>query len=655
MLIAVGLVIVMAWLVGGVTLYLHFISRDYGALPLSFFLAGMIAMLDMFEFSAFFVVPVEGIGLFVTSDIIIPSTLLIILVLYVANGTRAAQMAIGGIVGVGAMVFGILLLLWLQTALVDPKYLEGDLTEPGAISLEVVWRMFSGRVAYITDMLVIVIVFQAVHNRFPHISIGLTSGVALLAALWTDATVYNGLTELTSGNFWTYYPAGLFVKTIVGTTLAPLLALYLEVFLPRYNPNFASNQDRPVFDVLSNSTQRMMDLLHDAETEVSARTHIYEQLIDSLNEYILWLADPSGDRPVYYISPGFERITGYPPDEVYNHPAALLPMIHPDDRTRFQGSIIDYWMTATEDEFRILRPDGEVRWLRSRVSPIRNEAGEIVRVGGMVEDITAQKSASDRQFALALEQERVRLLENFIRDASHDLRTPISSLTMSLHILKSSPDAAMRQRHLDALENRISYLNRLIDNLFTLTKVESGGTGEFLPIDLAPILRDTTAHLMPVALEKGLSVSTNVPADLPLVWGDRVQLERALSNLIENAIRYTMEGGVTVTARADDEEQLFLEIRDTGIGIAPEDLPRLFDRFFRAPAAAKHRIQGTGLGLSIVKSVIERHHGRINVASTPDAGTTFEIWLPIYRPVLEQIDDITIPASPAAENESAIP
>lgn len=638
-MIAVLLVITMAWLVGGFTLFLHYLSRHYGALPLSFFVAAIVAMLDIFEFAPFFIVPTDGVVFIITSDVLVPSTLLAILVLYVVNGTRPAQLAIFGIIAVGLLVYVVVLTLWVTTHLLEPHQLEGSLTEPGAISWAILGRMAVGRMAFLADMLVIVIVFQALHNYLPRLPIGLTSGVALMAALWTDTLVYTTLTEFGTPDWVQLLPGALLVRTFFGIMLAPLLAIHFEVILPSQGYHLAAEQkDRPVFDVLSNTAHRVLDMLRDAETEVLARTQIYEQLIDNLDDYILWLAGPSGDSPIYYISPGFERLTGYKRDLVYRNPATMLRMIHPQDRPRYNQPLLFYLQDKPEDDFRIMRPDGTTRWVRSKVFLIHDEAGQLVRIGGMVEDITQQKSDQDRQFALALEQEKVRLLENFIRDASHDLRTPISALAMSLHILKTSPDASMRQRHLDSLENRVNYLNRLIDNLFTLTKVETGNSGEFQPLSLEPLLREIVNHLSALATEKGLQVILDLSDNLPLMRGDRLQIERAFNNLIENAIRYTMTGSITIRTRHEAAQQLYIEISDTGIGIAPEDMPRLFDRFYRAPSAAKHWIQGTGLGLAIVKSVIERHHGTITVQSTPGGGTTFEIRLPQYAPVLQPSD-----------------
>jgi two-component system OmpR family sensor kinase len=215
----------------------------------------------------------------------------------------------------------------------------------------------------------------------------------------------------------------------------------------------------------------------------------------------------------------------------------------------------------------------------------------------------------------------------FVADASHELRTPLTAIGGMLEMLEMNADQgdpATRQRIQVAATREVERLARLVDNLLTLSRIESEGPApevvqlDDVVADLRPTLEALTAgHVIDVRLDR-----------VPPVLGQRTRIEQVVINLVENAGKYTPPGGrisLEVRAEADD---VVLEIGDTGVGIRPEMLPHIFERFYRADSSRARSSGGFGLGLAIVQAVVETHRGRVDVVSAVGKGTTFTVRLP---------------------------
>ena len=219
--------------------------------------------------------------------------------------------------------------------------------------------------------------------------------------------------------------------------------------------------------------------------------------------------------------------------------------------------------------------------------------------------------------------------QRFLADVIHELRTPLT-------VIKGNVDLMRRMKHLDeesltSIDQEAGRLTRLVGGLILLIQAESGK----LALDLKPVELDTL--LLEVFHEMRILAGTNVQLKLAdidqvLVNGDRDRLKQVLLNLVGNAIQYTPPGGVVFLSLVIIGEQARVIVRDTGPGIPPEDLPFIFERFYRAEKSrTRTRTSGFGLGLSIVQWVVENHGGTIKVESKEGQGTTFAIWLPLLR------------------------
>ncbi|MCS7173410.1 MAG: HAMP domain-containing histidine kinase [Armatimonadetes bacterium] len=216
----------------------------------------------------------------------------------------------------------------------------------------------------------------------------------------------------------------------------------------------------------------------------------------------------------------------------------------------------------------------------------------------------------------------------FAARAAHELRSPLASLRLRLEVLQGElvPDPAAR-RSLDDALRVLDRLQRLADHLLALWAVQEVGAPHRRSVDLAPVLYELVDEMAPLAADAGLRLEVDVPPHLPEVFADPEQIRLVVRNLLDNAVKHTPEGGhVTVRAAAQDA-WVELVVADTGVGIAPEYLPKVFDRFYRVPTRVRGS-EGSGLGLALVREVVEAHGGRVDVRSAPGLGTEFRVRLP---------------------------
>jgi signal transduction histidine kinase len=221
------------------------------------------------------------------------------------------------------------------------------------------------------------------------------------------------------------------------------------------------------------------------------------------------------------------------------------------------------------------------------------------------------------------------LRRKMVGDVAHELRTPLTNIRGYLEAAQDglvTPNIAL----VNNLYEEVMLLNRLVDDLQELALAEAGQLHlERRPLDVSEVARLATEAIRPQAEARGLELSLDLPPDLPPVAADPHRIGQVLRNLFNNALEFTPQGGqVTLTARLDGT-WVCLEVGDSGPGIAPEHLPFVFERFYRADPARARTTGGAGLGLTIVKQLVEAHGGRVWVKNTPGAGSVFGFTLPV--------------------------
>jgi two-component system phosphate regulon sensor histidine kinase PhoR len=267
------------------------------------------------------------------------------------------------------------------------------------------------------------------------------------------------------------------------------------------------------------------------------------------------------------------------------------------------------------------------RWFEAFVTPVT-----LAAAGGDQSDILLM-TFNDLSPLRRVEEMRA----DFIANASHELRTPLAALLGFIETLQGPArnDSMAREKFLGIMQGQAARMARLIDDLLSLSRIElNAHLQPNTPVDLAPLVRQVADGLQMLARDRRVEIKVTTPQDALIVLGDRDELIRALENLVENALKYGAAGkrvDITLTrahTRAGTPEAR-VAVRDCGLGIAPEHLPRLTERFYRVDVADSRAQGGTGLGLALVKHVLNRHGGRVTIESTLGQGATFTMHLPL--------------------------
>jgi PAS domain S-box-containing protein len=346
-------------------------------------------------------------------------------------------------------------------------------------------------------------------------------------------------------------------------------------------------------------------------------------------------ADPETGR-FLRVNDTFCRMTGYSRDELLG--LAFTDITHPDDlegdldqyRRLLSGEISSY-----RREKRHRRKDGSVAWVLVAATTLRDPHGRALRVLGDILDITGDKLAAERlreseaaQRAAKEVAERATLAKSkFLAAASHDLRQPLQALILFTAMLNGHVQSPRGRQALAHLERGLDTLKALLDSLLDISKLDAGMVQpEITAFPIDALLDEIAASYASMAANKGLD--WRVEPGATTVRSDRTLLGRLLRNLVENALRYTQQGSIRITCRRV-EDRLRLAVEDTGIGIPPEHLERIFEEFHQVGNVARDRTQGLGLGLAIVRRLADLLGYRIGVRSHPGAGSTFSIELPL--------------------------
>ncbi len=360
-----------------------------------------------------------------------------------------------------------------------------------------------------------------------------------------------------------------------------------------------------------------------AELEESERR--FRQLAGSIRE-IFWLYDVAEKRTIY-ASPAFEAITGRDPEWVYDGTKSWLAIIHPDDRDRAREFREGGMLGEEEVEYRITRPDGEVRWLRDRSFPVRSLDGRIIRVAGVAQDVTEQKELEEA-LRRASKLEAIGRLAGGVAHDFNNILTAIGANTQLL-MADSEPDSPLG-RDLAEIDRGVARAASLTRQLLAFSSQQPL---RLRIVDPGRLVRDLLPMLERL-LGSDVELVTEVDAAAGPVRVDPNQLETVLVNLAVNARDAMPEGGTIHVriGRTDVEEStrtgpgpwVTIAVEDTGVGISPEDLPRVFEPFWTTKGPSK----GTGLGLASAYGIVQQTGGHIWASSEEGRGSVFTVYLP---------------------------
>ncbi|MBD0344508.1 MAG: PAS domain S-box protein [Coleofasciculus sp. Co-bin14] len=374
-----------------------------------------------------------------------------------------------------------------------------------------------------------------------------------------------------------------------------------------------------------------------AEEELRESEAKFRQLAENIRE-VFFILDKTGQ--MIYISPTYEQVWGRTPESLYQNPRSWLESVHPEQQPQMAAALdrqIRY--TAEFDEtYRIVRPDGEIRWIRARSFPIQYQKS--YRFVGIAEDITTSKQAEEtlqqaKQAAEAANQAKSAFLANM----SHELRTPLNAILGFSQLLnRSSSLPPEHKKNLGTIIRSGEHLLSLINQILDLSKIEAGRTTlNETGFDLYHFLDELKDMFQLEANHQGLQLRFELSPEVPqYVRTDEVKLRQVLINLLSNAMKFTSEGSVSLRVGLGARDwglgmnvpnyPLHFEIEDTGAGIAPEELESIFEAFVQTKTGQQYQ-EGTGLGLTITRKFVELMGGTISINSQVGKGTvvTFDI------------------------------
>jgi len=373
-------------------------------------------------------------------------------------------------------------------------------------------------------------------------------------------------------------------------------------------------QNARLFHDLEQQAENLELLVSERTGELVQQREEMKLILESAGEGIIFV-NPGG--VLKYANRAFYTITEFMEKDVIGRKVSELFENDPewiDDhlKTLRSGQSQNYTI-------HLARPDGSGYDASVTLTPVIKE-GKLVHAVGVFRDVTAMMDAA-------------RLQNKFVSNVSHELRTPITTLKL-FHSLLRSGSPEKQAEYLDTMKWELNRLQRLIEDLLDISRLDHGGLPMHpQPIDLNALIEEVMRSQRIRAEERGRYLHKELSANLPIVNADRDRLIQVLANLLTNAINYTSEGDTIGVCTGVDglngDSVVTISVWDTGRGINPQDLPNIFQRFYRANAANVEHVPGTGLGLSIVKEIVELHRGTVTAESNPGTRTVFTVTLPV--------------------------
>ena len=342
-----------------------------------------------------------------------------------------------------------------------------------------------------------------------------------------------------------------------------------------------------------------------------------------------------------HFSARWATMLGYRPDEIEPRTGAWENLVHPDDLPEVMRALADcrQGRSATyEVEHRMRAKDGSWHWILARGRVVtRNAAGAARRMVGTHTDVTARRLAEQRALDACAEAEAAsRVKSHFLANMSHELRTPLNAIIgFSDMLLREffGPLTPKQKEYAAAINTSGSHLLEVIGDVLDLSKVEAGRMELHPePVDVSALVRSCAGLMASEADQGRVALETSLPPHPVEITADKVRLRQIILNLLSNAVKFTPTGGrVDVAVRLPAEGGLEISVRDTGVGMRPEDIRIALEPFRQLDDSMSRRHQGTGLGLPLAKMLAELHGGELALASEPGRGTTVTVTLPALK------------------------
>jgi PAS domain S-box-containing protein len=371
-------------------------------------------------------------------------------------------------------------------------------------------------------------------------------------------------------------------------------------------------------------------------------------LMECVTDYAIFFLNPQGHVATW--NAGAERIFGYPEAEIVGQHFSRLFTPEDVQKDLPEKELQTATTTGRANDDRWLVGKGGARlWCNGVTTALRDEEGRLRGFAKVLRDRTEQKRLEEALHQRAEElAEEGRRKDEFLAVLAHELRNPLAPIRNALQVMRlRNHDPALIEQMRAMAERQVGHMTRLVDDLLDLSRI-SRGLMRLLkePVDMAQPVQQAVESVQPLVRERGLALSVSLPPEPVYVEADPTRLQQVVGNLLTNAAKYTDPGGhVLLTAQRECTE-LVLRVRDTGIGIAPEMLPHIFDLFVQAERRLDRSQGGLGIGLTLVRRLVEMHGGTVTAHSEgPGKGSEFVVRLPAppqdgkEKPLLKQAED----------------
>lgn len=363
---------------------------------------------------------------------------------------------------------------------------------------------------------------------------------------------------------------------------------------------------------------------HQAEFALRNSEERFRQMAESIGD-VFWIYHPG--RTHGYVSPAYTKVFRRPISNFADNLLDWQEQIHPDDRARVAKAFADAMTTGVYDEeFRLLHNDGSITWIHDRGFPVRDDEGRIYRLSGVAHQIT------DRKLAEQALRDADRRKDEFLAMLAHELRNPLAPIRNAVELLRIAEpqQVGIAVKAREIISRQIDHLSRLVDELLDVSRITHGKVSLVRePISLSSVVRSASEASRPLMEQRQHHFETLVPSHEIWLSGDPIRLSQVLSNLLNNAAKYTPNQGRITLSASQVGSDILLTVRDNGIGIGPEVLPHVFDLFMQATPSLDRSQGGLGVGLSLAQTLARMHDGEITARSAGiGQGSEFTLRLP---------------------------
>jgi PAS domain S-box-containing protein len=373
----------------------------------------------------------------------------------------------------------------------------------------------------------------------------------------------------------------------------------------------------------------------EAERALKQSEERFRLLVEGVQDYAIFMLDPQGH--VVSWNSGAQHIKGYKPDEIVGK---HLSIFYPPEAAEAGWPAEELRRAAVhgrfEDEGWRVRKDGSTFWANVIITALRDEAGKLRGFGKVTQDLTQRRQMEQLRVQTEVLADLDRRKDEFLAMLSHELRNPLAPILNAVQLLRSEggDHSPTQQAATTIIERQAAHLTRLVDDLLEVSRITTGRLRLNLEhIDARNVVQGAIESVRAMLIQRKHELSLSLAAEPIWLSADATRLEQVIVNLLTNAAKYTREGGHIWVGAAQEHDQAVIRVRDSGVGIAPEVLPRVFDLFTQADKSLDRSQGGLGVGLTIVQRVAQMHGGSVEATSPgPGLGSEFAVRLPVAAP-----------------------